>query len=475
LQLRHIVQAASPYAETASPDNQTNRHASAKDKRRNVKNLTLHFKRSYKYDFRINLKGRNRVRILRVGFFVWEYPPKLVGGLGTYAEYITHEFVDIGHDVSVFTLNEGGLKTREILQGVEVHRPLIADASNVFPFFVVDDLKKWGTNIKLFNDIFIYNILSATKFLNGLIKKEKYKFDVVCVHDWLSSISGLVIKNESKIPVIFHTHSTEWGRSGGQGSEVVSHLEGAMAQNSDRIITVSYAMQQDLIKHGWTQSKISVVWNGVDPERYNPRKCEQEEIEKIREQYKIPKDWNMLLFIGRLTWVKGVRNLLQAMPSVLKEYPNTKLVILGKGEQQADIVETADRLGIKDKIVYRFDFIPEDERILYYAAADMCIFPSTYEPFGIVSLEAMAMEKPVVVGARGVVGFREQVISVGPDQNGVHVNGEDPSDIAWGIKETLRNPEKARNWGENGRKRVIEYFTWRKVAEETLKIYESLI
>jgi len=412
---------------------------------------------------------------LRIGFFVWEYPPELVGGLGTYAEYITHEFVDIGHDVSVFTLNSGDLKTREILKGVEVHRPLIADASNVFPMFVVDDLKKWGTNIKLFNDIFIYNILSATKFINGLIKKEKYNFEVVCVHDWLSSVSGLVIKNETKIPVVFHTHSTEWGRSGGQGSEVVSHLEWDMAQNADRIITVSYAMQQDLIKHGWPQSKISVVWNGTDPERYNPRKCQREDVDKIREKYAVPKDWNMLLFIGRLTWVKGVRTLLQAMPIVLREYPNTKLVILGKGEQQADIAETADRLGIKDKVVYRFDFVPENERILHYAAADVCIFPSTYEPFGIVSLEAMAMEKPVVVGARGVVGFREQVISSGSDQNGVHVNGEDPSDIAWGMKEVLRNPEKARNWGENGRKRVLEYFTWRKVAEETSKIYESLL
>jgi glycogen(starch) synthase len=415
------------------------------------------------------------VKVLRVGFFVWEYPPRLVGGLGTYAEYLAHEFVDIGHDVSVFTLNGGDLKTREILRGVEVHRPLIADASNIFPFFVVDDLKKWGTNIKLFNDIFIYNILSATKFLNMLIKKENYHFDIVCVHDWLSSVAGLVIKNESKIPVVFHTHSTEWGRSGGQGSEVVSHLEDAMAHSADRIITVSYAMQQDLIRHGWPQSKISVVWNGVDPDRYDPRKIKQEDTEKIRELYKVPKDWNMLLFVGRLAWVKGVRNLLQAMPSVLREYPNTKLVILGKGEEQADIVETAERLGMKDKIVYRFDFVPEDERILHYAASDVCIFPSTYEPFGIVSLEAMALEKPVVVGARGVVGFKEQVISSGPDQNGVHVNGEDPVDIAWGIKETLKNPEKARNWGENGRKRVLEYFTWRKAAEETLKIYEALL
>jgi glycogen synthase len=415
------------------------------------------------------------VNILRIGFFVWEYPPSIVGGLGTYAEYITHEFVDIGHDVSVFTLNPGNLKTREIMKGVEVHRPLITDASNVFPFFVVDDLKKWGTNIRLFNDIFIYNILSASKFINGLLKKERYHFDVVCVHDWLSSISGLVVKNESKIPVIFHTHSTEWGRSGGQGSEVVSHFESAMAQNSDRIVTVSYAMQQDLIQHGWPQSKISVVWNGVDAERYNPGIIKKEEILNIRKKYNIEPNWNMILFVGRLTWVKGVRNILQAMPMVLKEFPNTKLVILGKGDEQRDIVETAERLNIKNNVAYRFDFIPESERILHYAACDMCIFPSTYEPFGIVSLEAMAMEKPVVVGARGVVGFREQVISSGTEQCGLHINGEDPADIAWGIKETLRNPEKARNWGENGRKRVLEFFTWRKVADETLKIYESML
>jgi len=412
---------------------------------------------------------------LRIGFFVWEYPPKLVGGLGTYAEYITHEFVELGHDVTVFTLNSGDLNTREVLKGVEVHRPLIADASNVFPMFVTEDLRKWGTNIRFFNDIFIYNVLSATKFINGLIRKEGYKFDVVCVHDWLSSIAGLIIKNETKIPVVFHVHSTEWGRSGGQGSEVVSHLEWATAQGVDKIITVSHAMKDDLVRHGWPQQKISAVWNGVDPIRYNPQNCMSEDVEKIREKYNIPKDWKMLLFLGRLTWVKGVKNLIQAMSTVLKDYPQTKLVILGKGEEEKDIEETATRLGIKDRIVYRFEFVPEDERILHYAAADACIFPSVYEPFGIVSLEAMAMAKPVVVGAHGVVGFREQVVSSGPDQNGIHVNGENPADIAWGIKEALKDPQKAKTWGENGRKRVLQYFTWRKAAEQTLEIYKTLI
>jgi len=411
---------------------------------------------------------------MRIGFFVWEYPPKLVGGLGTYADYITREFVGLGHDVTVFTLNQGDLRTREVFKGVEIHRPMIANASNVFPMFVTEDLKRWGTNIRFFNNLFIYNILSATKFINGLLKKEGYNFDIVCVHDWLSSISGIIVKNDTKMPVVFHVHSTEFGRSGGRGSEVVSYLELATAEAADRIITVSHAMREDLTRHGWPKSKISVVWNGVDPERYNPERCNKEDVEKIREKHGIKKDECMLFFLGRLTWVKGVRNLVQAMPLILEEYPKTKLVILGKGEQQRDITETASRLGISDKLLCHFEFVPEEERILYYAAADVCIFPSTYEPFGIVSLEAMSMAKPIVVGAHGVVGFREQVISSGPDQNGVHVNGGDPADIAWGVKLTLKDPKKAKKWGENGRKRVKRYFTWKKAAEQTLQIYQAL-
>jgi len=412
---------------------------------------------------------------MRIGFFVWEYPPQIVGGLGTYAEYITREFVQLGNDVTVFTLNQGSLKTRETLKGVEVHRPLIADASHVFPMFVTEDLRSWGTNIRFFNDVFVYNVLSATKFINDLIRKEGHVFDIACVHDWLSSIAGLIIKNETEIPVIFHVHSTEWGRSGGQGSKVVPHFEWETAQQADRIITVSHTMQEDLIRHGWPQSKINVVWNGVDPERYNLKTCKPEDVKALRKRYGIESDEKMVLFVGRLTWVKSVKNLIQAMPMVLEEHPKTKLVILGKGEEQKDIIETANRLGIKDKVIYRFEFVPEDERILHYAAADVCIFPSVYEPFGIVSLEAMAMEKPVVVGSRGVVGFREQVISSGPHQNGIHINGEDPADIAWGIKETLKDPQRAEVWGKNGRKRVLEYFTWRKAAEQTLEIYKASI
>ena len=283
-----------------------------------------------------------------------------------------------------------------------------------------------------------------------------------------------MIKNETKIPVVFHVHSTEFGRSGGQGSEVVSHFESATAQKVDRIITVSHVMKEDLTKHGWRTEKISVAWNGVDPKSYSPSRFSATDIEKLRAQYAIKNDEKMLFFLGRLTWVKGVNNLIQAMPLILKEYPKTKLVIIGKGEEQKEIEETAHRLGIQNNVVTRFEFVPEEERILHYASSDVCIFPSVYEPFGIVSLEAMSMEKPVVVGAHGVVGFREQIINSGPEQNGIHINGENPADIAWGIKETLKDPERAKKWGINGRKRVLKYFTWEHVTKQTIQIYHNL-
>lgn len=412
---------------------------------------------------------------MRIAFFVWEYPPMVVGGLGTYAMYITRELVKMGHDVTVLSMNPGGLPTRQVLQGVEIHRPEIIDVTNVFPFFVTEDIVGWGPSAKFFNDILMYNVLSTSKFVNQLEKEEKMKHDIVAFHDWLSAISGISIKNMlPKMPTAFHAHSTEFGRTG-DGSKIINHMEMEAAKSADRLITVSYAMQEDLERHGWPGGKVSVIWNGIDVEKYDPKAVSQEQVSNLRKSYEISEDENMLLFVGRLTWVKGVSNLLQAMPEILGEFPKTKLVILGKGEQQTHVLETAERLGIRKNVIARFEFVPEEERILHYAACDLAIFPSTYEPFGIVCLEAMAMEKPVVVGASGTVGFREQVVPSGPDQNGVHVNGNDPHDIAWGARAALRDPNAMKAWGRNGRRRAQMYFTWERAASQTVDVYQRVV
>lgn len=165
----------------------------------------------------------------------------------------------------------------------------------------------------------------------------------------------------------------------------------------------------------------------------------------------------------------------QSMVEISRRCPKAKLVILGVGEQQEMLRNDVARLGLEGKVVLKFEFLPEEERIRYYAASDICVFPSKYEPFGIVCAEAMAMGKPVVVGARDVSGFREQVIPSGPDQCGFHINPYDPSDIAQYVQILLEYEEIRKKFGDNGWKRVLESFTWSKVAENTLRVYNELM
>jgi len=412
---------------------------------------------------------------MRIGFFVWEYPPRIVGGLGTYAQNICPEMVKLGHDVSVFTMNDGTLKTRETLKGVDINRPMLVEGGSILPLCMTEDLRRWGTGIKFFNDVLIYNILSATKFVNELIRKEGYAFDIICAHDWLSAMAGIMAKRETGLPFVFHLHSTEWGRALDGGSQTVTHIEKTSGEVADGIITVSYPMQEDLIRHGFDPDKIKVCWNGINVEKYDPREISSEKITGLRSRYGIGPREKMILFVGRLTAVKGVMNLVKAMPTVISKYPDAKLVILGKGELERSISDLINILNIRERVKTRFEFVPEDERILHYGACDLFVAPSLYEPFGIIALEAMAMEKPIVVGARGTSGFRDFIIPSGPDQTGIHVDGSNSADIAWGINSLLEDIGRAREMGKRGRIRVGKYFTWDKVAARTIEIYEEVI
>jgi len=408
---------------------------------------------------------------------VYEYPPKIVGGLGTYAAEITRKFVLLDHDVSVFTMNDdtGSLPTRELWRGIEIHRPLHIDVSDSLPDVIAEDVRKWGRGIHMFSKILVYNYLTASKMVNELVRSEGFLFDIVIAHDWLSAMGGIAIKRELGLPFAFHVHSTEKGRTMGNGSEVVSNIEMRAAQTADLIITVSNAMKDELIGLGFPAEKIRVVYNGVDPEKYNRNTVSNEKVREIRQAYGLKDDDLMVLFLGRLVWVKGIDKLIASMPHVLQKVPNAKLVIVGLGDMQDYLSRLAQNLKLQDNVKFRFEFIPEEERIAHYAACDVAVFPSVYEPFGIVAIEAMSMEKPVVVGASGVSGMREIVIASGEEQCGFHVNPNDPTDIAWGIISSLQDPEKRRQLGQNGRKRVLKEFTWDEIAKRTIKNYNDLL
>lgn len=414
---------------------------------------------------------------MKMAVLVYEYPPKIVGGLGTYAAEITRRFVLLGHDVSVFTMNDdaGKLPTRELWRGIEIHRPLHIDVSDSLPDVIAEDIKKWGRGIHLFSKLLVYNYLSASKLVNELIRKEGFEYDVVLAHDWLSTMGGIAVKRELGMPLVFHVHSTEKGRSLGKGSDVVTNIELRGGQMADRVITVSYAMKDELIGLGFPKEKIRVSYNGVDPQKYSMKQVSAKKIGELRRRYGIKDGDLMILFVGRLVWIKGVDKLILAMPHILKKIPNAKLVVLGLGDMQQALQRLVQDLHLQDSVKFRFEFVPEEERIAHYAACDVAVFPSRYEPFGIVALEAMSMEKPVVVGASGVSGMRESVVAKGEDQCGFHVDPDKEEDIAWGIINSLQNHERTLQLGQNARKRVLQEFTWDVIAKKTVQIYEELL
>ncbi|MFP3985538.1 MAG: glycosyltransferase family 4 protein [Candidatus Bathyarchaeia archaeon] len=414
---------------------------------------------------------------MKLAVFVYEYPPKIVGGLGTYAAEITRKFVLLENDISVFTMNddEGALPTRELWRGIEIHRPLHIDVSDSLPDVIAEDVRKWGRGIRFFSKILVYNYLSAAKVVNELVKQESFKYDVLVAHDWLSVIAGITAKRELGLPLIFHVHSTEKGRTLGNGSEVVSSIEHRGGQTADLVITVSNAMKEELIELGFPKEKIRVCYNGVDPDKYSPEEVDEAKRREIRESYGLKDEDEMILFIGRLVWVKGVDKLIMAMPHILQKIPNAKLIIVGLGDMEEHLKSMVKGLKLENSVKFRFEFVPEEERIAHYAACDVAVFPSLYEPFGIVALEAMSMEKPVVVGASGVSGMREIVIANGSEQCGFHINPSDPVDIAWGIASCLQDPKRKHDFGKNGRKRVLAEFTWDAIAEKTLEVYREVV
>src|SRR5579875_3778847 len=224
---------------------------------------------------------------MRLAVFVWEFPPRIVGGLGTYISEIAPRFVKMGSDVTVFTLNDGTLEEHEVQNGIDVYRPRLLNSEDVVPTVIAEDIRRWGTGIRFFADLTMSNILSANRLVNDIVGKEHRSYDAIVVHDWLSIMGGMIAKRELGRPLIFHLHSTERGRSLGEGSKTVKDLEYIGGQRADHVVTVSYAMRDELIQQGFSSGKINVVYNGVDPQKYNPLNVTKSRIKEIRAQYGI--------------------------------------------------------------------------------------------------------------------------------------------------------------------------------------------
>jgi len=405
--------------------------------------------------------------MMKIAYFSLEFPPRVFGGLGVYADSISRELAALGQNISVFTLGDGIFKKRQTRSGISVFRETALPMRDGWEPFLSARTRAWGEGLAFLFDLMSYNQISAASL------RDNGPFDLVVAHDWLGLPGAMAAKRSEDTPLIYHVHSLEVGRETAPNPQIVD-LEVRGGTLADCVITVSLAMREQLARLGIPKDKIEVCYHGVETDVFIPSAAKPKKIEELRERYGIKDGDEVILFVGRLEPVKGVIQLLEAMPHVLAEHPRAKLLVVGKGTLEDRVRSMAEPLGGSVKVVS--DFLDREAKIHHYALADLCVFPSLYEPFGIVGVEAAAMERPAVVGASGVSGLREIVDNPSSERpTGVHVNPNDPGDIAWDINLVLADPERMREWGKNGRAKCLDLFNWPRAAKETLEIYERVI
>lgn len=308
----------------------------------------------------------------------------------------------------------------------------------------------------------LYNILPTQQGITALdhcfttiryLEKHGLKKGIVHAHDWLSC-GWLREAKRNNMPKIFTVHlSTE--RNGKRLLDPRLELERLCGSYANIIHYVSLHQMISCKAYKWNHNKSQIIIpNGVDVNKFKPPK------ETPLEEY--------VLYIGRLTPVKNVPNLIKAWKIFNEKYPDVKLKILGaSGTSNMDVQNTIGSLPPDkiNKVELRIEMVPFSERIKYLQNSAICCFPSSVEAFGIVSIEAQSCEKPVVVGRTG--GFKENALC---GVTGIHVDGDKPQEIAEGLDLAYSN---RKTWGKNARKMVQEFFSWDKIIEKYIEVLYS--
>jgi glycosyltransferase involved in cell wall biosynthesis len=214
------------------------------------------------------------------------------------------------------------------------------------------------------------------------------------------------------------------------------------------------------------RDKVDVIPNGVDTTRFDL--LAGQDFAHFRNMYALPFE-DIIFYVGRVVFEKGLHVLVRALPLILAQRSSTKVVVAGKGPELESLRSLAWTLGVGQKVLFT-GFISDEDRDRLFKVADCAVFPSLYEPFGIVALEAMAAKCPVVVtevgGLQEVVEHAETGISVYPD---------DPSSLAWGILHTLQHPTWSAMRVENAYRVVRGEYNWERIARLTADVYRQII
>jgi len=263
----------------------------------------------------------------------------------------------------------------------------------------------------------------------------------------------------------FHPEWSMWGGDKRRGLRRMydRFLARPVLESADIIIGVSRHEMEQLSVHRFDRRKIRIIPNGIDFSRFE----ERPKGERFREHYGIPGSARVILYTGRLAVNKGLHYLVEAAPVIVREFPDTIFVLAGDDQGMGDKLERLAReKGVAEKVIFTGHIHDDALFTDAYGACDVFVLPSEYEAFGIVLLEAMACGKPCV-GTR--VGGVPEVIEDG--RTGLVVEYADTGKLAEAIIRLLGNEEERREFGERGRLRVRERFTWEKVVDRIERVY----
>jgi glycogen synthase len=403
---------------------------------------------------------------VRIGILTNEYPPHVYGGAGVHVEYLTRELASLDggrHEVRVLCFGDQR-EARGSLSVAGVQPPARLPASD-------------SRHEKLFATLLQALVMAG--LLDGV--------DVVHCHTWYAHFAGCLVKQLQQVPLVLTTHSLEPHRPWkveqlGTAYHASSWIERTAYQNADGVIAVSQSMRRDVqALYGVAPDRIQVIHNGIDLEEYRPRPDPS-----VLARFEIDPAVPYVLFVGRITRQKGIIHLVHAIKYL---QPGVQVVLCAGAPDTAaiaremtDAVEEA-RAATANRIIWIPEMLARPAVITLYTHASIFVCPSVYEPFGIINLEAMACETPVVASAVGgipeVVEHGETGLLVPAEATSAEdVEPQHPEqfarDLADAINRLLRDPERREEMARKARARVERQFSWPSIARRTLEFYQTL-
>jgi alpha-maltose-1-phosphate synthase len=379
---------------------------------------------------------------MKVTFITREYPPNVYGGAGVHIRELSRCLAKMMEvDVRCF----GDQEIRDGSLTVTGYRPE--------PKLHCADQPKFDS---LFN----------TVFTDLLLLMDRIDAEVVHTHTWYAHLAGFLARKLYNVPYVATSHSLEPLRPWkfdqlAEGYNVSTWIEKVGLENADRVVAVSKMMKEDILNNfSVDPARITVIHNGIDLETWNRRPLSNE----LRERYGIAEDY--VLFVGRPTAQKGMEYLIDAADDI-----PVQVVLEAMGADTKDYENRMmEKVKGKKNIIWIHENLGDVKNVELYSSARVFICPSVYEPFGIINLEAMACETPVVASAVG--GIPEVVV---PEETGILVDPADSGQIAASVNRLLKNPDLAAEMGKRGRRRVEEKFSWDSIAARTRDMYRDLL